>query len=420
MAENKLTEVKVRQSKPNDKIQMLADGGGLFLQVKKNGTKAWQYRFRFNGKQKTLSMGLYPDVSLKKAREMHAGAKVLIASGIDPTEHKQRVKRQQVLSEKPIFAAMAKEWWEHQKGTWTEEHANRVWTRIEKNVFPFIEHTPIDEVEPHNIIEIKAKIEKRDALDVAGRVVNDVRRVFSYAVQVGKIKYSPASEMKGVVKTRKTKHQASLPYSEIPQFLRDLDDYANRGRLLTKLAVELLLLTFVRSGELRQAKWEEFDFEHSVWRIPAERMKMKTEHLVPLSSQAKDVLEQIKLITGQYDLVFPSEKRRTQCMSDNTMRKAVFTMGYDGNTPGKTKCVPHGFRSMASATLNEAGFKPDAIERQLSHQERNKVRAAYIHSAEFMPDRIKIMQWWADHLAELKTTKKLFQYSLNEHRWIFR
>lgn len=407
MADNKLSEIKVRQAKPLDKIYGLTDGAGLRVLVKPNGTKAWQFTYRINGKQKTLSMGLYPDVSLKKAREMHSDAKVLLASGIDPAEHKQRVKRQEHLNQKPTFGVMAKEWWHHQKGTWAEGHANKVWTRIEKNVFPFIEHTPVDEVEPHNIIEIKSKIEQRNALDVAGRVVNDVRRIFSYAVQIGKIKHSPASEMKGVVRTRKTKHQASLPRNEIPQFLRDLDEYTNKGRLLTKLAVELLLLTFVRSGELRQAKWEEFDFDHDLWRIPAERMKMKTEHLVPLSSQAKNILAQLKEITGQYDLVFPSEKRRTECMSDNTMRKAVFTMGYDGNTVGKSKCVPHGFRSMASATLNEAGFKPDAIERQLSHQERNKVRAAYIHSAEFMPDRIKMMQWWADHLAELKTTQKV-------------
>lgn len=407
MASNKLTEIQVRQAKPRDSLFGLSDGAGLRVLVKPNGTKAWQFTYRFNGKQKTLSMGLYPDVSLKKAREMHRDAKVLIAEGIDPAEHKQRVKRQQSQSGKQLFSVVAKEWWEHQKGTWTEDHANRLWTRIEKNVFPYIKDIPIDEVEAHHIIEIKSKIEKRDALDVAGRVVNDVRRIFSYAVQTGKIKFSPASEMRGVVKARKTKHQASLPYSEFPQFLRDLDDYAQRGRLLTKLAVELLLLTFVRSGELRQARWSEFDLEHSVWRIPAERMKMKTEHLVPLSTQAKGVLGQIHMITSRYDLVFPSEKRRTQCMSDNTMRKAVFAMGYDGHTHGKSKCVPHGFRAMASATLNEAGFKPDAIERQLSHQERNKVRAAYIHGAEFMPERIKMMQWWADHLSELKTTQKV-------------
>ena len=407
MPNHKLSDVKVKQVKASDKVQMLSDGDGLFLHVKQNGTKSWQYRFRFNGKQKNLSLGMYPDISLKRARELHKEARSLLADGIDPAEKKQQEKRKELQKEKPTFSSVAKEWWVHQKGTWTEDHAARVWTRMDNNVFPFIGSTLLEEIEPHNIIEIKSAIEQRDALDVAGRVVNDIRRVFSYAVQHGKIKYSPASEMKGVVKARKAKHHASLPKHEIPQFLRDLQDYESRGRLLTKLAVELLLLTFVRSGELRAAKWSEFDLDNSLWTIPAERMKMKTEHLVPLSRQAKEVLERLRPISGQYELVFPSEKRRTNPMSDNTMRKAVFTMGYDGNTEGKSKCVPHGFRSMASGALNEAGFNRDAIERQLSHQERNKVRAAYIHTAEFMADRVKMMQWWADYLDQLRKSEKI-------------
>ena len=366
--------------------------------VKTNGAKYWRLKYRFDGKQKTLALGVYPSVALKTAREAVAEAKRLLDQGIDPSQAKHQQKRQTSQTDTNTFAAITKEWWEHQKGTWTPDHANRIIGRLEADAFPHIGNTPIQDITPQDVIALARRIESRDALDVAARVLQDIRRVCRYAVQTGRLLHNPAIDLTDTLKARKEQHRPSLPREELPAFLRDLESYGERGRLLTKLAIELLLLTFVRSGELRGATWDEFNFEEKLWRVPAHRMKMKTEHLVPLSKQAISVLEQIHPISGQYDLVFPSERTRTDCMSDGTLRLAVFRLGYDGKTEGKSKCVPHGFRATASSILNEQGFNPDAIERQLAHLERNGVRAAYTHHARYLDDRSKMMQWWADYI----------------------
>ncbi|TNF02159.1 MAG: DUF4102 domain-containing protein [Gammaproteobacteria bacterium] len=401
-----LTDAQIRQAKPQAKDYWLSDEKGLRLLIKTNGSKYWRLKYRFLNKQKTLALGVYPVVSLKEAREAVLVAKRQLAKSVDPGLMRQQEKQGVRLNAENSFAALAKEWWEHQKGTWKEDHANRVWGRIEHDVLPYLGSQPIADIQPQAIILVIRKIESRDALDVAARVLQDIRRICRYAVQTGRLIQNPAADLTGVLKGRKTTHRDSLPREELPGFLQALDGYQEQGRLLTKLAIQLLVLTFVRSGELRGAKWEEFDLTGKVWRIPAERMKMKTDHLVPLSSQALKTIDQIRLITGQYDLVFPSERNRNQPMSDNTMRRAIFRLGYEGNTPGKSKAVPHGFRATASSILNEEGFNPDAIERQLSHQERNGVRAAYIHHARYLEDRVKMMQWWGDYLDKQKAGTK--------------
>ena len=233
-------------------------------------------------------------------------------------------------------------------------------------------------------------------------MLQDIRRVCRYAVQTGRLLHNPASELSDILKSRKTSHRASLPLEELPQFMKALSTYEDIGRLLTKYALQLLIFTFVRPGELRGARWDEFDFEDSMWRIPGERMKMGTDHLVPLSKQAISVIQQLRPISGQYELLFPSERDRKRPMSDNTMRRAIFKLGYDGSKPGKTKANPHGFRATASSLLNEKGFNPDAIERQLSHMERNGVRAAYTHHARYLDERREMMQWWADIVKSVK------------------
>ena len=245
----------------------------------------------------------------------------------------------------------AKEWWEHQKGTWSEDHANRVWTRLRDNSFKAIGHLPVNDLTPTIIISTVRAIEQRDALNVAQRVLQDIRRVCRYAVQTERLLHNPASELSDILKSRKVTHRASLPREELPKFMQALSSYEEIGRLLTKYALQLLILTFVRPGELRGARWDEFDFEEQLWRIPGERMKMGTDHLVPLSEQALDVIEQLRPISGHYDLVFPSERDRFKPMSDNTMRRAIFKLGYDGSKPGKTKANPHGFRATASSLL---------------------------------------------------------------------
>ena len=401
----KLNDMQVKKSKPKEKDFKVSDGGGLHLLVKKNGTKCWRYSYRFGGKQKTLALGTYPGTTLSEARERHAEARKALEANKDPSQIKKQQRASQFADEALLFSNLANEWWEHQKGTWTEDHANRVWERLDKDVIPALGDMQITDITPQEIIPIIRKVESRGALDVASRDLQDIRRICTYCVQTGRLMSNPASDLGGILKKRKSRHLDSLPREELPEFLRLVDTYEKTGRKLTKLAIELLLLTFVRSGELRGARWEEFDLEGRLWRIPGERMKMNTEHLVPLSDQAIDVYKQIKEISGQYELLFPSEKNRFKPMSDNTMRKAIFRLGYDGETPGKSKAVPHGFRATASSILNEEGFNPDAIERQLAHQERNGVRAAYTHHARYLDDRSQMMQWWADYLDQLKKEK---------------
>ena len=363
--------------------------------IRKNGRKYWRLDYRFRGKRKTLSLGVYPHVTLKAAREKRRETKKLLEQNTDPSEVRKEQKRIQDII---CFEEVAMQWWEHQRDTWSEDHAYRVMKRLKDNAFPEIGRLSIDGITPKRVIATIKKIETRDALDVASRVKQAICAVYRYAIQHGIAVYNPVADLTGIVKQRKTTHRPSLPREELPQFLRQLSTYGDRGRLLTQLAIKLLVLTFVRSGELRGALWEEFDPEAKLWRIPPARMKMKSEHIVPLSKQALQCLEQLRPLSGNYPLLFPSERLRDQPMSDNTMRRAIFKLGYDGNTEGKSKAVPHGFRVTASSILNESGFNPDAIERQLAHRESNSVRAAYTHHARYLEERTKMMQWWADFL----------------------
>jgi integrase len=393
-----LTDLHIKRAAPQLKDIWLTDEKGLRLLIKPNGSRYWRLRYRFAGKQKTLALGIYPDISLKQARLDRDAARQLLSKNIDPSEVKKEKKLQNSLHDLNLFSVLAKEWWENQKGTWTPDHANRVWIRLRDNSFDLLDKKPIGQIVPKDVIAVTKKIEKRDALDVARRVLQDVRRVFRYGVQIGRLKINPAIELQDVIKTRKTQHRPSMQNQELGSFLVELARYNEKGRDLTRLATQMLVYTFVRSGELRGARWSEFDFANQLWRVPETRMKMRTEHLVPLSKQVLSILLQVQRITGEYELVFPSERNRNEPMSDNTMRRAIHRLGYDGNTAGKSKAVPHGFRANASSILNEKGFNPDAIERQLSHVERNGVRAAYLHHARFMDERQDMMQWWADYL----------------------
>ena len=300
------------------------------------------------------------------------------------------------------FEHVARQWWEHNRPAWSPKHAAVVLKRLQDNAFADLGHLTMDEITPMHVIATIRKIEARGALDVANRVKQSIAAVCRFAVQRGIAINNPAADLAGLVRQRKIQHRASLPREELPEFLRALDTYSQRGRLLTELAVRLLILTFVRSGELRGARWREFDFQDRLWRIPAQRMKMDNEHLVPLSDQSLNVLNQLKSLTERFQLIFPSERNRNRPMSDNTMRKAIFTLGYDGTRNGKSKAVPHGFRATATSILNESGFNPDAIERQLAHKETNSVRAAYIYHARYLDERRTMMQWWADYLDSLR------------------
>jgi integrase len=402
-----LTDIQVKQAQPQEKDVWLSDEKGLRLLVKPNGSKYWRLKYRYQSKQKTLALGVYPEVSLKDARRMVAEAKAQLLQGIDPGQKKKESKLLSREENSNLFSSVARQWWQRQKDSWTAHHAARVWSRLEQNAIKYLGKRPVTEITPQEIITVLRNIESRGALDVASRVLQDIRRVCRFAVQSGLITSNPAGELSGILQKRKPNHRASLPREELPQFLRDLNGYQGQGRLLTKLAVELLTLTFVRPGELTGARWDEFDLEERLWRIPGARMKMKTDHIVPLSDQAIKVIQQIQPISGRFELLFPSERNRFKSMSENTMRMAIFRMGYDGNTEGKSKVNPHGFRATASSILNETGFNPDAIERQLSHQERNGVRAAYTHHARYLDERRDMMQWYADYLDSLKDGSKV-------------
>lgn len=399
-----LTNTRLKAAKPRASNYRIADGGGLFLLVKANGGKYWRMDYRFRGKRNTLALGVYPAVSLKAAREKRRKARIQLENGQDPSEVRKEAKQARQADE---FEAVARQWWEHCRDTWSPSHAARVLKRLEDNAFRDLGRLPIDEITPQRIIATVRKIEARGALDVASRVNQAIRAICRFAIRRGIATSNPASDLAGIVKQRKVQHRASLPREELPQFLKELEGYSDRGRKLTQRAIKLLLLTFVRSGELRGARWEEFDLEDKVWRISADRMKMRNEHLVPLSRQALEVLELLQGMTGKYELVFPSERDRSREMSDNTMRRAIFKLGYDGTQEGKSKAVPHGFRATASSILNESGFNPDAIERQLAHLERNSVRAAYTYHARYLDERRTMMQWWADYLDEMRASGKV-------------
>lgn len=398
-----LTDTKVRSAKPEAKEYSLVDGDGMFLLIHPNGSKYWRFRFRFGGKQHLMAFGVYPETSLADARQKREEARKLVAAGVDPREHKRAVKEEQA-KEVITFELVARDWHaSNQK--WSESHSGRVLKSLEDNLFDAIGKRNIAELKTRDLlIPIKA-VEMSGRLEVAARLQQRTTAIMRFAVQSGLIDYNPAQEIAGAVATAKRQHRAALELNRIPELLHRIDTYT--GRPLTRLAVELTLLVFIRSSELRFARWAEVDFENSMWTIPGEReplegvkhshrgSKMRTPHLVPLSRQALTILEKIKSMSGNRDLIFVGDHDPRKPMSENTVNKALRVMGYDT----KVEVCGHGFRTMACSSLIESGlWSRDAVERQMSHMERSSVRAAYIHKAEHLDERRLMLQWWADYL----------------------
>lgn len=381
-----LSDTAVRQAKFNGKQLKLSDEKGLFLLITSSG-KYWRLKFRFAGKEKVLALGVYPEVSLKEARAKREGARRQLAEGIDPSLARKQSKVASRLASEHSFEAIAREWYQSQLARWSPGHAKRVIESLEVDAFPYLGLVPVAELTAPIMLDALRKIEARGAAETAGRVLQRISSVMRYAIQTGRISYNPAQDLKGALRATKQEHRPALPRAELPEFYRRLT--AESLNPATRLAFHLLMLTMTRPGEVRFARWEEFDMERAEWRIPAERMKMRAPHIVPLSRQALAVLEELRLISGHCELLFPSERKLTDPMSENTLSYAMGRMGYKGIA------TPHGFRALASTTLNEEGFDPDVIERQLAHAERNKVRAAY-HRAEYLDDRRKLLQWLAD------------------------
>jgi integrase len=386
-----LSDKTVRSAKPKDKQYKLADAQGMHLLVKPNGGKYWQLRYRFAGKEKLLALGTYPQVSLLEAREKRLKARKLLEQNVDPLQAKQEEKRQATYKSENTFSLIMQEWHEARIGGWTPRHAAKILRRFEVDVFPSLAHRPINEITPPELLSVVRAIESRGAIDIAHRVLQTCSQIFRYAIAIGKAERDISADLRGALKTRKKAHYAYLKAVDLPEFLSKLEAYD--GNLQTKLAIKLLMLTFVRTVELRGAKWEEINFDAAEWRIPAERMKMKQLHIVPLSRQAIAVLKELQGLHTQ-DFIFPNNANPLKHMSENTILFALYRMGYHSKATG------HGFRATASTILNEKGFRSDVIERQLAHGERNQVRASYNH-AEYLSERRQMMQWWADYLDEV-------------------
>ncbi len=396
----KLTDTAVRKAKPESKPYKMADGGNMYLYVHSNGGKYWRMDYRFSGNRKTLALGTYPDVTLADARGRREAARKLLAHGGDPGAVKQTQKKQAKVAAANSFELIARELHALKTPMWSKSHALD-WIRgLEREIFPCMGDRPIAEIEAPDVLDAIRAIEGRGAHEISARTLQRVSAVCAYAIATGRARSNPASAIKGALAPQpKVKHFAALTEKELPDFLRAVAAYP--GYPLTKVATRLLMLTFVRTGEVRGAKWCEFDLDAGLWVIPAERMKAREPHTVPLSKQALEALAELHPLTGHGEHLFPGRNREGTIISENTVLKVIERLGYKGRMTG------HGFRSIASTYLNGVGMiRPDVIEAQLAHAEGNATRAAYNRAA-YMEYRTAMMQFWADTLDAMQAGKKL-------------
>ncbi|MGC0878359.1 integrase arm-type DNA-binding domain-containing protein [Pantoea agglomerans] len=401
-----LTELTVRNTKPSDKPVKLTDGNGMHLLITTSGSKYWRFQYRFAGKQKILALGVYPEVSLSEARRRRDEARQLVANHVDPSEKRkaEKIESKGLLT----FEQVAREWHTSNR-TWSDSHRTTVLNSLVSHVFPVIGKRNISELKTRDLLVPLKKAEASGHNELASRLQQRITAVMRYAVHNALIEQNPANDLAGAVVSAKSVHRPALSLERLPELMNRLEAYKGRG--ITQIAVQLTLLTFVRSSELRFARWSEVDLKNSLWTIPGRRQpmegvkysargaKMKTPHLVPLSSQAKALMEELHTISGNKELMFIGFTGDDKPISENTVNKALRTMGYDT----KAEVCGHGFRTMACSALIESGlWSRDAVERQMSHQERNSVRAAYIHKAEHLEERKLMLQWWADYLEACK------------------
>ncbi|HDQ4464838.1 TPA: tyrosine-type recombinase/integrase [Pseudomonas aeruginosa] len=391
-----LTDAKIRQAKPTDKPQKLADGGGLYLEVRTTGAKLWRYRYRIAGKENVFAIGEYPAIGLSDARDEHRKARGLVEQGIHPSHNRQAERLANVTANANTFEAVAREWIAKKATGWTPYYKRQVENFLTADVFPYVGKLPIRSVTAAHLLEIIRRIEGRGAETVALLVRQWSSAIFRYAVATLRADSDPAAALKGAIHRPKVEHRKPLSREQIADFAKALDEYG--GYRTTVIALRLMLLTFVRTVELRKAEWAEFDLDRAEWRIPAERMKMREAHIVPLSKQAVELLRELHTLTGGRGLLFPNYRKPKECMTATTLNRALERMGFNGKD--SIGFSAHGFRATASTILNEMGYRPDVIERQLAHAERNKVRASY-NRAEYLEDRRNMMQEWSDMVEEM-------------------
>ncbi|CAI1580550.1 Prophage CP4-57 integrase [Serratia fonticola] len=397
-----LTDTAIRNAKPLGKPYKLSDAQGLYLLIKPNGSKLWCFKYRVDSKEKKLAFGAYPATSLASARQQRDSARTELSEGIDPSLKKQREK--QIRQNGTTFEEVARSW-HASKTRWSEAHADKVLRSLELHAFPRVGNIHIADISTADLLTPLRAPESKGHLEVAMRLKQRFTSIMRYAVQKHLIKSNPGLDLDGAIEPPTINHHPALPLERLPELLQRIENY--RGGILTRLAVQLTLLVFIRSSELRFARWEEIDFKKRMWAIPVSRKpikgvrfstrgtKMKTPHLVPLSTQAIRILEQLQTLSGDLELIFPGYRDPTHPISENTINKALRIIGYDT----KKDVCGHGFRTMACSALSESGlWSRDAVDKQMSHQERNGVRAAYIHKAEFLKERGLMMQWWGDYL----------------------
>ena len=398
----------LRAIKPGDGRRRLSDGAGLYLLLfVKGGSHGWRLDYTFQGRRKTLSLGTYPVTSLSSARLKAEEARKMVAEGTDPSMARQQQRRlvdkqreieRLVDAGLPVpesFEAVAREWYAKHAPSWAASHSDKIIRRLERDVFPWIGAKSIGAIKPPELLQVLKRVESRGAIETTHRVQQNCSQVFRYAVAIGLLESDPSRDLRGALPPWRPEHYPTLTDPRrVGQLLQDIDAY--EGGFITRCALKLSPLLFVRPGELRRAEWNEINLDAAEWRIPAPKMKGRAMHIVPLSSQALTVLSELKPLTGPNGWVFPGNRTNGEPMSENTVNAALRRLGYDRAT-----MTAHGFRGMASTMLHEIGWSSDVVERQLSHAERNSVKAAYNH-AEHLPERRRMMQAWADHLDKLK------------------
>ncbi len=390
----RLTDTAIRNAKPKEKQYKLSDEKGLYLLVK-NAGKYFRLDYRIGGKRKTLALGVYPDVKLAEAREKRDHARKLIANGVDPVQYKKESKAMQKEQVANCFEKVALEWFTKKKNIWTESHSYKTIRRLELDVFPWLGKKSIISISAPELLTVLQRIEDRGAIDTAHRVKQICGQVFRYAIATGRAERDPGADLRGALSPTKSKRMATITDpKKVGKLLLAIDGY--EGNLITRCALRFAPLVFVRPGELRHAEWDEINFDAAMWKIPAKKMKMRTPHMVPLSTQSVTILREIEPLTGLGRYVFPSLRSSERPMSDNTILAALRRMGY-----AKEEMTGHGFRAMASTILHEQGWESDVIERQLAHAEKNSIKAAYNHALH-LPKRREMIQAWADYLEKLK------------------
>jgi integrase len=403
MAINLLSDAECKKSTSEGRrIRKLSDGGGLYLWIYEDGSKYWRLRYWIARKEKSLSLGIYPFISLKEARSKRDELRKQLESNLDPAAERRAAKVRSHLANANSFENVANEWYRKQVNIWKPHHAKDVLRRLQANIYPHIGKRPLADIEAPELLMTIQKIESRGAFDLAHRVLQVCGQVFRYGIATGRCKRDIAADLRGALTPHKARHQPAVRPEELPDLMRAISNYEQIGDRQTRLALQMLAHTFVRTSELIEAQWIEFNLDKALWTIPAERMKMKTDHIVPLTRQTLAMIDELRELAGRSRYVFPGRNPQKP-ISNNTLLYALYRLGYKGKMTG------HGFRAVASTILNESGFNADVIERQLSHSERNEIRGAY-NRAEYLKDRISMMQHWSDYLNAVTKGAKLIHF----------